>query len=468
MAKIAKSDLFASLPPEPRVLPQPAAAKIVVLDDDPTGTQTVHGIAVLTEWSEGSLESELRDPTSCFYILTNSRALPVGEACAINREIGHNLAVAAQRTGRAFSVVSRSDSTLRGHYPAETDALAEALGGNFDGTLIIPAFLAGGRFTINDVHYVAEGDALIPAGETEFARDSSFGYHTSNLRAWVAEKSAGRIPLEAIASISLDDLRSAGSKAVAAKLLAVPRGGVVIVNAAAHGDLAVLTHALAMTEHAGRHYLFRTAADFVAAFAGIAPKPLLDAGELRAPGVKTGGLLVAGSHVGKTTAQLEALFTGCPEVRRMEIKVERLLQEDLRGASIAHCIEAIDTALAQGVSVALYTSRQLVAGRTAPESLAIGHRVSSSLVEIVRSISTRPSWFVAKGGITSSDLATRALGLRRALILGQALPGVPVWQAGPECKWPGLAYVVFPGNVGDPEALRRLIAALCPPGRAPT
>ncbi|MBL9190111.1 MAG: hypothetical protein JNK23_21705 [Opitutaceae bacterium] len=456
----SRSALLASLPPEPVLAPRAAAAKIIVLDDDPTGTQTVHGIPVLTTWGVEELTAELRAPEPCCYILTNTRAFPVARACAINREIGANLARAAAAAGRAFTVVSRGDSTLRGHYPAETDALAEALGGGFDGTLIIPAFFAGGRVTIGDTHYVADGDRLVPAGETEFARDASFGYRASDLRAWVEEKTAGRIRADEVLSLSLEDLRTRNEAAVAAKLATLPRGGVAIVNAAGRGDLAALTHVLAHAERAGRRYLFRTAADFVAAYAGIAPRPLLTAAELAEAGSRHGGLLVAGSYVGKTSAQLEALFAACPALERVEISVEQLLLDDRRATEIARCATALAVAIAAGRSAALVTSRRLITGRDAAHSLAIGETVSASLVGIVRDLAVRPRWLIAKGGITSSDTATRALGLRRALVLGQALPGVPVWRAGPESKWPGLAYVVFPGNVGGPDALATLVGSL--------
>lgn len=460
MPTCSRAELLANLPPEPKIGPHAAAAKIIVLDDDPTGTQTVHGIPVLTTWEQAALEEELRAPERCCYLLTNSRAFSAARACAINTEIGHNLARASAATGRAISVVSRSDSTLRGHFPAETDALAAALGGGFDGTLIIPAFFAGGRLTIRDVHYVADGDRLTPAGETEFARDASFGYQASNLRAWVEEKTAGRVRATEVLAISLDSLRTGGPDTVATQLLDLPQGGVAIVNAVGPGDLAVLTHALAQTEAAGRRYLFRTAADFVAAYAGITPRPLLAPDELRSGGIPAGGLLVAGSYVGKTSAQLDALFLACPALTRIEVDVNQLLQPESRAAEESRCSTLADTQLATGKSVVLFTSRRLVTGPDATRSLGIGETVSSSLVRVIGSLQTRPRWLVAKGGITSSDTATRALGIKRALVLGQAQPGVPVWRSGPESKWPGLALVVFPGNVGGPDALARLITPL--------
>ena len=462
MTSLPLSKTLSALPQVSEAVAVPPAAKIVVLDDDPTGTQTVHSVPVLTTWEPLELERALNDPGPCFFILTNSRAYPQDRACRINHEIGGHLAQASRNSGCSFIVVSRGDSTLRGHYPAETDALAEGLGVAWDGTLIIPAFFAGGRITIGDVHYVADvdRDTLIPVGETEFARDKSFGYRSSNLRAWVEEKTMGRVAAADVLSISIEDLRVSGARHVARKLLAHPRGCVVIVNAVNPSDLAILTQALADTEREGRRYLFRTAADFVSAYAGISKRPLLTPEELTGSGCALGGLVVAGSYVGKTSAQLEALARICPSIDRIEVQVDALLSEGQRPQEIARCSNLVDERLAAGQSVTLFTSRSLVVGRDSSENLSIGKTVSSSLVSVVRSLRTRPRWLIAKGGITSSDLATDALGIRRATVLGQAAPGVPVWLPGEESKWPGLPYIIFPGNVGGVETLARLAEAL--------
>ncbi len=432
---------------------------LVVLDDDPTGTQTVHGVPVLTEWSPAALQAELAHPrgVSTFYVLTNSRSLPLAQARALNAEIGQNLVEAARLAGRAFAVISRSDSTLRGHFPGETDALAAALGGRFDATLLIPAFLAGGRYTLGDVHYVAGNERLVPAGETEFARDHAFGYASSNLRQWVVEKSAGRIPLETVASISLDELRRGGPDDVRAHLLSLPRAAVCVVNAASERDLEVLALAALQAEGSGRRFLYRTAASFVRVRAGLAERPLLQVAELGLPDTG-GGLIVAGSYVPKTTAQLAALrATG---VMSVEVSVAALLTGAAREAEIDRAAQAVEDKLSAGADVLLFTSRELVTGSEALASLDIGRRVSEGLVAIVRALSTRPRYVLAKGGITSSDLATRALGVRRALVLGQIRPGVPVWQLGLESRWPGLAYIVFPGNVGEAGAVAGVVHGL--------
>lgn len=455
---------LAALPPEWPVdlLPaiqlarQQSEQTVVVLDDDPTGTQSVHGVPVLTRWSLPELQAELAASggTRLFYILTNSRSLPLAHAQALNVEIGQNLTAATQRANRALAVVSRSDSTLRGHFPGETEALMAALGGHFSATLLVPAFLAGGRYTLGDVHYVAQNGRLIPAGETEFARDPVFGYASSNLREWVVERSAGCLPLEAVASVSLEELRRGGPEAVCARLLSLPPASVCVVNAASERDLEVLALAALQAEAGGRRFLYRTAASFVRVRAGLAERPLLLASELGLPNTG-GGLIVAGSHVPTTTAQLAALrATGITSV---EVNVGALLTDGAQSAEIERAAHAVERALSVGASVLLFTSRALVTGSEARTNLDIGRRVSDGLVEIVGQLATRPRYVLAKGGITSSDLATRALSVRRALVLGQIRPGVPVWRVGPESRWPGLAYIVFPGNVGDATALAGVV-----------
>ena len=454
----SQAELFATLPPiwPENLLPTiqeklPNAAKVVVLDDDPTGTQTVYDVPVVTTWGVAELARELADPGPVFYILTNSRSLPLAEAQILNVQIGYALAVAGEQSGRAFTVVSRSDSTLRGHYPGEVNALAMALEIQDAPTLIIPFFREGGRYTINDVHYVAEGEQLVPAAQTPFAQDAAFGYHTSDLRAWVEEKTEGRIPKDQVASISLHDLRVGGPTVVADKLAALGSGQACVINATDLRDMEVLVAALLDIEATGRRFLYRTAASFVQIRAGLTTRSLLTAADLALPAAG-GGLFVVGSYVPKTTMQVEALLAQ-PGIVPVEVDVSRLLEPSTRAAAIQQAQVAVAAAVMAGHDVVLYTSRTLVTGRDAASSLAIGQQVSSALVAIVAGLSVTPRFLVAKGGITSSDLATQALQVRRAMVLGQLVPGVPVWRTGPESRLPGLTYVVFPGNVGGSDAL---------------
>ena len=161
---------------------------IIVLDDDPTGVQTVNNVYVYTDWSQDTILKIFRSDENMAFILSNSRGLSSAESKKQHEIIAKNIAFAAKTTCRDFILVSRSDSTLRGHYPLETstlrDVLEEELPIRFDGEIICPFFCEGGRFTINDIHYVREGNNLIPAGLTEFAKDKTFGYSASSLPEW--------------------------------------------------------------------------------------------------------------------------------------------------------------------------------------------------------------------------------------------------------------------------------------------
>ncbi len=468
--RLEKSLTLSTLPPEwltdlhPEIQRQVRAShrKVVVLDDDPTGTQTVHNVPVLTEWPVDALSRELNDEAhTAFYLLTNSRSLPEHEARSLNANLGQHLAQAAQQTGQTFSVVSRSDSTLRGHFPSEVEALAQALDIEFDAWLIIPFFLEGGRYTLNNIHYVAEGDILIPAGQTEFARDAAFGYQASDLRHWVAEKTQGRVPAKAVASISLNTLRQDGPDSVTQQLLNLSHSQVCVVNAVSYRDLEVFVLGLLNAEAQGRRYVYRTAASFVQVRAGIPPHPLLTQTTLPlTESEQTGGLIIAGSYVPRTTQQLKTLWERT-DIKRVEVSARALSAKSIQQSSeVRRAAWAAETALHNGRDVVLYTSRELLTSNDAVESLAIGQKISAGLVSMVQQINTRPRYILAKGGITSSDIATNGLGVKKANVLGQILPGVPVWQLGSESTYPGLAYIVFPGNVGGPDALVKIVEML--------
>ncbi|MDQ3795576.1 MAG: hypothetical protein M3316_07930 [Actinomycetota bacterium] len=228
--------------------------RVAVLDDDPTGVQSVHGVPVLTTWTVEALRWALEQTSPTFFVLHNSRSLPEEEAVAMNREIARNLSEAAGEAGVDFDVVSRSDSTLRGHYPAETDVLAEALeegGRGPDGLIICPAFFEAGRITVDDVHWVRQNGELIPAGQTEFAADHSFGYRSSDLKAWVEEKTGGRRKASEILSVSLADLREGGPERVLELLKEVSGGRPVVVNATSHADFEVFVLGLLAAEKEG-------------------------------------------------------------------------------------------------------------------------------------------------------------------------------------------------------------------------
>ena len=432
---------------------------LVVLDDDPTGTQTVHGIAVLTTWGADELEAELRSAARCFFVLTNSRSLPEPQARALATQIGANLRTAVQRTGRDVAVVSRSDSTLRGHFPAEVDALSAALGAELDAVVLAPWFLDGGRITLLGVHYARTGETYVPVGHTEFARDASFGYENSRLADWIAEKTGGAVRAGDVTHFDLPLLRAEGPDGVAAALRQRPAGGYVSFDAVDETDVAVVVAGLLAAEASGRRYLYRTGASFVRVRAGIEAQPLLLRREVEA-GDSAGRLLVVGSHVARSTEQLNQVLA-LPDVTAVELRVDALgtdLRDRAGSAEIQRCTAQLDRSLSEGRDTVLYTSRALRLGDDPAASLVLASAVSDAVVACVAGLATTPRLLVAKGGITSSDIATKALGVRRAMVVGQIQAGVPVWELGSESRFPGMRYVVFPGNVGTAQSLAELFA----------
>ena len=431
--------------------------KLVVLDDDPTGTQTVYDIPVLTQWDTATLAAELCTDLACFYILTNSRSLPPDGTIALHRELARNLNEAATLTGRSVTLISRSDSTLRGHFPLETDVLTAECG-PFDATFILPYFEAGGRVTIDDVHYVVENGTYTPAADTPFAKDAVFGYQSSNLREWVSEKTNGRVPAAEVHSISLATLRGPVDSIVVA-VLELPTGTYTIVNAQNRRDVEAFALATIEAERRDKRYIYRSAAGFVSARLGLEPRPLWLPPDNRETAT-AGGLVVVGSHVPKSSAQLAHLLANC-DIESFELDVSVLLAEP-RQELIGHCVSHVNQWLASGRN-AVYPSRSVVTGESPYQTLAIGNAVSRALVETVQQLETVPRFLIAKGGITSSDVATDGLGVKRAMVLGQILPGVSAWEIGAETRFPGMPYVVFPGNVGSEDSLAAALHAFNPP-----
>jgi len=430
--------------------------RLVVIDDDPTGAQTIHGVSVFMNWSVDVLRKAIASGAPVFFVCTNSRSLDPLEAKAISLEVGRNLQEAARLEGVEVIIVSRSDSTLRGHFPYEVDALATGLGQKLDGIIVVPAFFEGGRYTIDDIHWVEQDGEMIPAHETEFARDPVFGFEHSDLKAWVVEKIGGAIESRDVRSISLKLLREGGPEAVAETLAGVLKGMPVIVNAACYEDLEVLVFGILSEEKKGKKFAYRCAASFVKARGGFEDKPLLTERDIAIG--KGPGLVVVGSYVEKTSRQLIQLLTS-GLAYGIEIRVQELQEKERRNIEIEAVAQSVNNHLSAGITTALYTSRTV--HRAANHNfLEIGKNVMLSLCEVMQQIRHQPNYLVAKGGITSIELARTALNVKEAFVLGQIIKGTPVWRLGREARWPDIPYVVFPGNVGDDNALCRVIEIL--------
>jgi uncharacterized protein YgbK (DUF1537 family) len=474
---------------------------LVVLDDDPTGTQSVADLPVLTRWEVADFAWAFAhiDESGCgpaVYVLTNTRSLDPVEAAARNQEVVRNALVAAVSTNcssvsgpraeaaRRLAFVSRSDSTLRGHYPLEPDVIAatvaEVSGEQTDGVVLVPAFPDAGRVTIGGVHYVrGTGDAvgsIIPVAATEFARDATFGFTSSAMASYVEEKSGGRFAAASVIGLDLGTIRAGAgvdgtgddptrsAAAIADALDGASQSTPIVADAVTENDLRALALGLEESERRGKKLLYRVGPPFVRARIGQEVRTPLTSAEVYAGGTPSmaGGLIVVGSHVGVTTRQLKVLTDQHRAARVVEIDVQQLLAagddaEGLLGQTVATVVDA----LRRG-DVVLHTSRLLVKAGDAAESLRIARTVSAAVVSVVnQTLKTFPPRFViAKGGITSSDVAAHGLEIRRAIVRGPMLPGiVSLWEPvdGPA---EGIPYVVFAGNVGDDESLAQVTRKL--------
>ncbi|MFM2430142.1 MAG: hypothetical protein RLZZ511_1355 [Cyanobacteriota bacterium] len=432
--------------------PHPLRPKIIVLDDDPTGSQTVHSCLLLLQWDVETLRLGLRDQAPIVFILTNTRSLSPDQAAQVTREACQNLQQAIALEGiQDFLVVSRSDSTLRGHYPLETDVIAEVLGG-FDAHFLVPAFFEGGRTTRNSVHYLNVNGVDTPVHETEFARDSVFGYRHSYLPDYVAEKTQGRIPAAAVERLVLADVRS---PELADRLMTLQGNVCGVVDAVTQADLDQFAAAVLAVASTGKRFLFRSAASLLTALAQLPPQPIAPAA--MAEYVRQGrpGAVIVGSHVQKTTAQLAELLKA-PGILGIEIDVVQLRDRPAQAPAelLEQVWQQVTQAHAVGQTVVIYTSREELSFDDIQQRLDFGVAVSRLLMDVLRHLPETIGFLISKGGITSNDTLSQGLALRSARLLGQVIPGVSMVTTEPDhAQFPNLPVVLFPGNVGDETAL---------------
>ena len=401
-----------------------AHTRMVVLDDDPTGIQTVHDCLLLTDWSPQSLHQAFSHEQPFFYLLTNTRAMSRDDAAKVVRSAMDAVLDVASCYDFRLLFVSRSDSCLRGHFPLETDIMREVLREHgiavWPVVPFIPAFIEAGRLTIDGVHYMRGEHGLVPVSETEFARDNVFGYHTSVLKDYIQEKGAAAKDYEIVDASSYEALY-----AYCAKLNEQTKdfdGAVVI----------------------------RSSSSFPKAMSGIADKPLLDKHILKDR--KGPGCFIVGSHVQKTTRQLGHLLES-DGVRGIKADVRRIL-DDGEGM-LRDVLTEMRESYEAGLTPVVYTDREELRLDDARQRLRLGQTVSDFLVDTVRHLPFEPSYLAAKGGITSHDILTKGLHVGIATVEGQIIENVPCVQT------ERFAYIIFPGNVGNDLSLKELYDKLC-------
>lgn len=425
--------------------------KIIVLDDDPTGSQTVHSCLLLMRWDVETLQLGLKDDSPIFFVLTNTRALTPEQAADVTREVCHNLKIALEAEQiNDFLVVSRSDSTLRGHYPVETDVIAEEVG-PFDAHFLVPAFFEGGRVTRESVHYLIIDGVPTPVHQTEFAKDSVFGYHYSYLPDYVEEKTKGRIKADAVERFLLEDIRKGSLE----RLQNLTSNQCCVVDGETQADLDTFAADVLTAAAQGKRFLFRSAASILTSLASLQPQPVAAADMAQYVRQGKPGAVIVGSHVKKTTQQLEQLLQ-MPGVVGVEVDVSHLLDESptQRDELLSSMCDRIQEIHSTGKTPVVYTSRQELTFKDVQTRLEFGVAVSALLMDIVRGLPTDIGFLISKGGITSNDVLSTGLALRSARLLGQIIPGCSVVRTPLDHpQFPNLPVVLFPGNVGDANAL---------------
>ena len=434
--------------------------KIVVLDDDPTGVQTVHDITVYTNWDKDSIRQGFEEKNNLFYIMTNSRGFTAEQTTRAHHEIAAVVDEVSRETGREYIYISRSDSTLRGHYPLETKLLRDDYekytGKKIDGEIMCPFFKEGGRFTIGNVHYVKYGDELIPANETEFAKDKTFGYTAATMPEYIEEKTGGEFKAADVVGITLEEIHNMDYDSIQAKLMAVKDFNKIIVNAVDYADVKVFCVAMYRAMRQGKLFMFRTAAAIVKVMGGVTDQPLLTREKMVQTETSNGGVIVVGSHTDKTTRQLNCLKT-LDNIEFIELDATLVRDEAAFEAEVQRCLDLENKCIAAGKTVCCYTTADT---GNKEDELRLSVRISDAVQSLVGRLSVTPSFVIAKGGITSSDVGTKALAVKKANVLGQIRPGIPVWQTGDDSRFPRIPYVISPGNVGEDVTLKEAVEIL--------
>lgn len=422
----------------------PKRPPYVVLDDDPTGVQTLAGIRVLLSWDAGRIRGAL-DGRPAVHLITNTRALAPDRVGPLVEEAAR-AALEAQPCAR---VVLRGDSTLRGHLLEEVSALAAIVAPGVPPVLLlVPALLSAGRVTVRGVHLFERNGRRVPLHETEYAHDGVFAYSSARLLAWAEERTDGLFGAADGAELHLAELRSGGAEAVAASLALLAgmrRPAVLAPDVETPDDLALVAAGFELAAQAGLPVVVRCAPAFAGVLAGTTarePAPLPDG----AGGV----LVVCGSYVAQSTRQLAALAAAQPGAL-IEADARALAGEGTHEAE--RVAAAASWLLAESGLAIVATPRERPGGTI---SLAAGERIAHNLARAVSLIRPRPPVVVAKGGITSAVTLRDGAGAREAEVLGPVAPGVSHWST----RWPGgepLSYLVVPGNVGEDGLLADVV-----------
>ncbi len=445
--------------------------KIIVFDDDPTGSQTVHDCLLLLKWDYQTLLKGLRNSSNLLFILCNTRSLTekeaskrITEVCTSLLNVINNEAYSLEE----FIFISRGDSTLRGHNFLEPEVINKNLG-PFDATFHIPAFIEGARLTINGRHFVDN----VPAHKTIFAKDKIFGYETNNLRELLYKKSKTKIKLSDIDTLNLSELNVLEldeNNEIFSKIKNLNSNQHIIVDSKNYMQLdkfSLLINKL----RSEKKFLFRTAASFISSISRIEKnsKNNIYYSKLRRKDNKykyMKGLVVVGSYVDISSMQLKNLLQKSSH-KPIEIKVKDFYKFfKLNNNSVSlnilkdKIIYQIRDLIRKDFSPVIFTSRKVLSFKKESEELDFNKNLSLFIAQIINEVKYEIGYLISKGGITTNTILSEGFNVSSVYLEGQIETGISLLTVNLSNINKKIPVVTFPGNIGDHDTLTRVVDIL--------
>ena len=445
--------------------------KIIIIDDDPTGSQTVNGCNLILKWDYETLLKGLKDSSNLLFILANTRSLSkedvkirLKEICSALREIMNNSSFAEED----FVLISRGDSTLRGHNFVEPEIINKLLG-PFDATFYIPAFIEGNRTTVNGNHFVDN----IPIHKTIFSKDKIFSFNTSNVKELLYKQSNQNLDFNHIDNIFIKDfevLERNQSNKLYKYIEQLKNNKNVIVDIIDYSQLDEFSRIIKSLLKK-KKFLFRSAASFISSLSNVkqTKKDHIYFSQLRRKNNNDKtmkGLIVVGSYVELTTLQLNKVLE-ISLCKPIEINVFKLYEFFKLGDNLNQInslkkliLNSIRQNLSQDFIPVLYTSREIVSPKNNNDLIQFQLFLSAFISEIVSAIKNEIGYLISKGGITTNTIISEGLKADSVYLEGQILPGISLVTLNLLKQKGKLPIVTFPGNIGNNMSLVKTLEIL--------
>ena len=445
--------------------------KIIIIDDDPTGSQTVNSCNLVLKWDYETLLKGLKGPSNILFILANTRSLSetdleirLKEICSSLKEIMNNSLFAEEE----FVLISRGDSTLRGHNFIEPYIINELLG-PFDATFYIPAFIEGNRTTVNGNHFVDN----IPIHKTIFSKDKIFGFNTSNIKELIYEQSNYQLDFNNVENIFIKDFEVLETNQPSKLFMHIEKlknNKKVIVDIMDYSQLDKFS-SIVKSLLKKKKFLFRSAASFISSLSNVKQiqKDHIYFSQLRRKNNNDEamkGLIVVGSHVELSTLQLNKVLD-ISLCKPVEINVFKLYEFFKLGDNlnqINSLKELILNSIRQNLSrdsiPVLYTSREIISPTNENDLIHFQLFLSAFIAKIVSAVKNEIGYLISKGGITTNAIISEGLKADSVYLEGQILPGVSLVTFNLLKQKGKLPIVTFPGNMGNKMSLVQALEIL--------